>query len=163
MIKGKELLAFLLLTATFVLYFSACCAASVVSETDGQFIRIILETRSDKVHASGGEWKGVWNWEAQGDGAIEEASLYDYFGAAEKELSKTAGSGVVVIPDYQIPGGYVEFYFKGVRPGAVELLITCSYSNRSAPLAEARLKLSVSTDLKINVLDSLEKYDWGDL
>ena len=164
--KGKELLAVLLLAATFVLYFAACSVASVVSETGGQFIRIILETRSDKVHANGGEWKGVWNWEAQGDGAVEEASLYEYFGAAEKELSKLSSQdkdGIVIIPDGPVPGGKVEFYFKGGRPGMVELFITCSYSDRRAPLAEARFKLSVSTDLKIDVLESSEKYDWGDL
>ena len=164
--NGKELLVFLLLLATFVLYFSACSAASVVSETSGQFIRIVLETRSDKVHANGGEWKGVWNWEAQGDGAIEEASLYDYFGAAEKELSKLSSQdkdGIVIIPDGPVPGGKVEFYFKGVRPGMVELLITCSSPDRSSPYAEARFRFSVSSDLKISILDSSVKYDWGDM
>ena len=165
--NGEKMLMLLLFAAVFVLLFAACSAASaVVSETGGEFIRIVLESKAEEAISAGVEWKGEWKRETRGDGAIEEVSYSDYFEAAEKELSKQIPEeedGMVIIPDYPIPGGYVEFYFKGVRPGIAELLITCSSPDRSAPYAEAAFKLSVDSDLKISVLDSSEKYDCGDL
>ena len=138
-------------------------AASNVSETDGRYVRIILETRSDKAFADGIEWKAEWKYETQGDGAVEEVSFQEYFSAAEKELSKDAPDGMIVLPGYPIPGGYVEFYFKGVRSGFVDLRITCESPERNTPLADARLRIAVFSDLKMHVLESSENYDWGDL
>jgi len=178
--NGKKMLMLLLFTAVFVMLFAACSAASaVVSETGGEFVRIVLESKAEKAISAGVEWeecegdicffvndvsagvewKGEWKHETQGDGAIEEVSYSDYFEAAEKELSKQIPEeedGMVILPDYPVPGGYVEFYLKGVRPGMTELLITCSSPDRSAPYAEAVFKLSVAPDLKISVLDSSE-------
>jgi len=180
--NGKKMLMLLLFTAVFVMLFAACSAASaVVSETGGEFVRIVLESKAEKAISAGVEWEecegdicflvhavaGVeWKSETRGDGAIEEVSYSDYFEAAEKELSKQIPEeedGMVILPEYPIPGGYIEFYFKGVRPGMTELLITCSSPDRSAPYAEAVFKLSVASDLKISVLDSSEEYDWSGL
>ena len=138
-------------------------AASGVSETDGRYVRIILETRSDKAFADGIEWKAEWKYDTRGDGAVEEVSFQEYFDAAEKELSKDAPDGMIVLPDYPIPGGYVEFYFKGAAPGFVDLHITCGLPGERAPLADARFRIAVFSDMKMQVFKSLEKYDWGDL
>ena len=153
------------LSLLLAMLLASVSAASVISsETDGRFIRVILETRSDKAFATGVEWDAQWKFEAQGDGAVEEVSFNDYFDAVEKELAKEpAEDGFVRLPDMPIPGGYVEFYFKGVRPGFVDLRITCELPGRSAPLAEAKFRIAVFSDLKINVLESSQKYDWGDL
>ena len=164
MTNGKAILMLMLAAATLTLFFAACSAASVVSETDGQYIRIILETRSDKAFAMGLEWNAEWKFEALGDGAIEEVSTHEYFDAAEKELAKKSSSDgkKIFVPDMPVPGGYVEFYFKGVKSGFVDLRVTCELPG-SSPLAEAKFKIAVFSDLKTYVLESSENYDWGGL
>ena len=163
----KKLLMLSPLAAAFVLFFGLCPTAFAGVEASGEFIRIILKSQNQKLAASG-IGQGEWKREAWGDGAIEEVSADDYFDAAQKELSRQlskdeAEAGAVIIPDPPVPGGYAEFYFKAARPGMANLLITCSSPGRSAPYAEARFTLSVSSDLKVTLLDSSEKYDWGDL
>ena len=138
-------------------------AASSASETDGRYVRIILETRSDKAFADGIEWKAEWKYDTRGDGVIEEVSFQEYFDAAEKELSKDAPDGMIVLPNYPIPGGYVEFYFKGAAPGFVDLHIMCGMPVETTPLVDARFRIAVFSDLKMHVIKSSEKYDWDDL
>ena len=159
--KAIAKIAFLLLLLVTLPEFAG--AAPVVSETDGRYLRIILETRSDKAFANGIEWKAEWKRETRGDGAIEEVSFSDYFNVVEEELSKKAEEGLTVLPDYPVPGGYVELYFKGARPGFVDLRVTCEEPGQIAPFADARFRIEVFSDMKMNVLESSVKYDWGNL
>ena len=159
----KKLLALLSLATLAVLFCAVCSTAAVVEETGGKFVRIILENRSEKAINAGIEWKGEWKRETRGDGVIKEISYDDYFEVLEKELSKqTKDNDVITLPDYPAPGGNIEFYFKGERPGMVELQISCSSPDRSDPYAEAKFKINVSSDLKIIILDSSVKYNWDD-
>ena len=53
--------------------------------------------------------------------------------------------------------------------GTADLLVTClpvgrdSSPGRGVPYAEAKFKFSVSSDLKISVLDASERYYWDGL
>ena len=152
----------LLLTLTAFVLFSSAAEASVVSETDGLFIGIVLESRHDVAV----NWDVKWEYEAQGDGAIEEISMRDYFNETERELNKNAENAsadedeVFMLPSPLPGGGTYEYYFKGVRPGLVALRVTCTSPGRSAPFVDARFRLAVFSDLKISVIASSEKYNW---
>ena len=159
--KTAARVAFLLLLLAMLPEFAS--AAAAVYETNGRYLRIILETRSDKAFANGIEWKAEWKCETLGDGVIEEVSFRDYFDAVEEELSQKAEEGMTVLPEYPAPGGYVEFYFKGVRPGLADLRVTCEEPGQIAPFADARFRIAVFSDLKTHVFESSVKYDWGDL
>lgn len=164
MIKKREVFVLLLAVFAITLFFAACSAAAVVSETNGWFIRILLDNNKEKFHAALAEeieWNAEWKCITSGDGAIEEMAYRDYLIAVDEKFNQNEPEEFL-IPDESIVGGPMEFYFKGVRPGLVDLRIVCESPDRPLPYVEAIYRVTVSEDLKLEVQELSEKYDWGD-
>ena len=103
-----------------------------------------------------------WKCETNGDGAIKEMSHIDYLSAVEEKINQNDPEESLIPDPPIVGGGLMDFYFRGIRPGLVDLRIVYESPDRISPYVEATYRIAVFSDLKLFALESSVKYDWVD-
>ncbi|GHV41281.1 hypothetical protein FACS1894187_22900 [Synergistales bacterium] len=149
--KIKKIKMFFCCALLAVLAFAIPSEADAVLNPTGKYIRIALQN-----HSCAPDELSSWKCEISGEGGVEQITMEEYFELAEPMT--TLSDGTILIPDMPVPGGVVEFYFRASRPGFVNLRLTRGTAD--ALWADANFRVAVFSDLKAEILERSEKYDW---
>jgi hypothetical protein len=124
----------------FLMFFAVwfTTAGAVAAESGERIVKVVLQGSGN----IGGEWK----YSARGDGSVTESTMSEYY---ERDNFAEPAPGTV------------EFYFKGARPGRVNInfIHTDASSGSVFPDASAQFKAVVFSDLTLFVFSVSENYE----